>query len=163
LLKAADARWERKGDAVPVGETASFLTQDKVTSTWQRAVVPLSRFPQTLNRRELASIVFEPLDNGIGRIQIKDLTFCADPSPLPERSPVTGATNSKPSQKALWVWNTADLLARNGLQDELIRFLQAQHVTRVFLQVPEGRIPGRLAGELTLDPDKLRPLLSRLN
>jgi len=164
LLKAADARWERKGDALPIGDTASFLTQDKIIDSWQRVVVPLSRFPQTLNRRELASIVFEPLDNRIGQIQIKDLTFCADPLPLPELSlPVTRVTNSKPSQKALWVWNTSDLLAHSGLQDELLRFLQAQRFTRVFLQLPEGRVRGTVVGELTLDPDRLRPLLSRLN
>src|SRR5262245_3252738 len=164
LIKAADARWERKGDALPIGEAASFFTQDKVTDSWQRAVVPLSRFPQRLNRRELASIVFEPLDNGIGQIQIKDLTFCADPVPLPELSPpATDVVNSKPSQKALWIWNTSEVLASSRLQDELLRFLQNQHFTRIFLQLPEGKAPGRAAGELMLDPDKLRPLLSRLN
>src|SRR5262249_12510570 len=38
-----------------------------------------------------------------------------------------------------------------------------ENVTRVFLQLPEGRAPGKVAGELTLESDKLRPLLSRLN
>ena len=164
LLKAADARWERKGDAPAIGEAASFLAQGKVTSAWQRVVVPLARFPTTLNRRELAGLVFEALTTGTGQIQIKDLAFCAEPSPVPELSPpVTGPKDSKPLKKALWVWNTSEIVVSDTQFQELLRFLQAEDFTRVFLQLPEGKAPGRVPGELTLDPDKLRPLLASLN
>src|SRR4026208_1551830 len=71
LLKASDARWERLGDAQPVGEVASFLPQGTISSTWQRAVVPLSQFPRQVNRRELAGLIFESTNNGTGQIQIK--------------------------------------------------------------------------------------------
>jgi hypothetical protein len=76
---------------------------------------------------------------------------------------VTTRTDSKPPQKALWVWNTAEILASKGLQQELLRFLRGQGFTRIFLQLPEGKNSGSIPGELTLDPDKLRPLLTTLN
>ena len=164
LLKASDARWERLGDAQPIGEVAAFLPQSKLSSAWQRAVVPLSQFPRQLNRRELAGLIFEPLNNGTGQIQIKDLAFCTTPSPLPELSPpVISQTDSKPHGKALWVWNTTEILASKELQQDLLRFLQGQGFTRIFLQLPEGKNSGGIPGELTVDPDRLRPFLATLN
>jgi hypothetical protein len=164
LLKASDARWERLGDAQPIGEAAVFLEQGTVSSTWQRAVVPLSQFPRQLNRRELAGLIFEPLNNGTGQIQIKDLAFCTTPSPLPELTPpAKNQANASPLQKALWVWNTAEILASKELQQDLLNFLQAQGFTRIFLQLPEGKNSGGIPGEITLDPDKLRPFLTTLN
>ena len=164
LLKASDARWERLGDAQRIGEAAVFLPQGTVSSAWQRVVVPLSHFPRQVNRRELAGLIFEPLSNGAGQIQIKDLAFCAEPSPLPELSPpVINQTDSKLRQQALWVWNTSEIQASKELQQDLLRFLQGHGFTRVFLQLPEGTIGGGAPGEITLDPEKLRPLLSSLN
>lgn len=164
LLKAADARWERKGDSLAIGETSSFLVDDRAAASWQRAVVPLSRFPQSLNRRELASLVFEPTDNGLGRVQIKDLAFCVEPAPLPGLTPPTPKLEDwTPATKALWVWNTVEILASSRLSGELLDFVQAEQFNRVFLQLPEGNVPGRLPGELTLDPSKLPPLLASLN
>jgi len=164
LLKASDARWERLGDAQPIGEAAAFLAQGTVSSVWQRVVVPLSQFPRQLNRRELAGLIFEPLNNGMGQIQIKDLAFCTTASPLPELSPpVMNQSDSKPPQKALWVWNTAEILASKELQQDLLRFLRGQGFSRIFLQLPEGKTGGSIPGEITLDPDKLRPFLATLN
>jgi len=164
LLKASDARWERLGDAQPVGEVASFLPQGTISSTWQRAVVPLSQFPRQVNRRELAGLIFESANNGTGQIQIKDLAFCTTPSPLPELSPpVTTRTDSKPPRKALWVWNTAEILASKEFQNDLLRFLQGQGFTRIFLQLPEGKTQGDAPGEIRLDPDRLRPFLATLS
>jgi hypothetical protein len=164
LLKASDARWERLGDAQPVGEAAAFLAQGSLSSAWQRAVVPLSRFPSRLDRRELASLVFEALGSGAGQVQIKDLAFCADPSPLPELSPpVMIQRNAKPRHQALWVWNTAEILASKEVQQDLLRFLPRHGFTRIFLQLPEGKSRGGVPGEITLDAEKLRPLLASLN
>jgi len=163
LLKASDARWERLGDAQPIGEVAAFLPQGTVSSSWQRVVVPLSQFPRQLNRRELAGLIFEPLSNGAGQIQIKDLAFCTAPSPLPELSPpLKSQTDSKLRQKALWVWNTSEILASKGLQQDFLRFLQGHGFTRIFLQLPEGKIGGSTPGEITLDSEKLRPFLANL-
>ena len=162
LLKASDARWERLGDALPIGEAATFLEQGGVSSSWKRATVPFSNFPPQLNRRELAGLIFEGLREGVGQVQIKDLSFCVEPSPLPQLSPpVVNQSEPKRLQKALWVWNTSEILANRTLQQELLRFLRGYAFTRVFLQLPEG---GRgMPGEITLNPEKLRPFLASLN
>lgn len=164
LLKASDARWERLGDAQPIGELSSFLSQSAIHSTWQQVKVPLSQFPHQLNRRELAGLVFEPTGTGSGQVQIKDLAFCATPSPLPRLSPPAGnQTNLKPRQTALWVWNTSEILASKERQEDLLRFLAAQGITRIFLQLPEGMSRRSAPGEITVDSEKLRPFLAKLN
>jgi len=164
LLKASDARWERLGDAQPIGEVAAFLPQGTLSSAWQQAVVPLSQFPRQLNRRELAGLIFETVSNGTGQIQIKDLAFCTTPSPLPELSPpAIKQPDARELQKALWVWNTAEILTSTDRQRELLRFLQDQGFTRIFLQLPDGKTQGDAPGEIRLDPDRLRPFLTTLN
>src|SRR5207245_747487 len=68
LLKAADARWEAKEDALPVGELSAFLQAGKIDATWQRVDVPLASFEKRLNQHELATIVFEAVGGGAGVI-----------------------------------------------------------------------------------------------
>jgi len=164
LLKASDARSERLGDAQAIGEAAGFVAPSAVSSAWRRAVVPLSQLPRQLNRRELAGLIFEPLNNGAGQIQIKDLAFCTTPAPLPELSPpVMTQTASRLHLKALWLWNTTEILASKELQEDLLRVLQAQGFTRIFLQLPGGKISAGAPGEILLDPETLRPFLRSLN
>ena len=62
--------------------------------------------------------------------------------------------DSKPRGKALWVWNTAEILASKELQQDLVRFLQGQGFTRIFLQLPEGKTSNSIPGAITFDPDR---------
>lgn len=164
LLKASDARWERLGDAQPIAEVSSLVAQSTISSTWQQVKVPLSQFPHQLNRRELAGLVFEPTGTGSGQVQIKDLAFCSTPSPLtPLSPPSSNQTNLKPRQTALWVWNTSEILASQERQQDLLRFLRVQGITRIFLQLPEEKSLSSAPGEITVDPEKLRPFLAKLN
>ena len=58
LLKASDARWERLGDALPIGEAATFLEQGGVSSSWKRAMVPLFKLPATIEPSRVGRLDF---------------------------------------------------------------------------------------------------------
>ncbi len=164
LLKVSDARWERKEDALPAGEVGSFLPQGKLNSSWQQVVVPLSSLPRQVNPRELAGLIFEALNTGRGQIQIKDLAFCVNREPLPALSaPVSRPERAQQRQKAVWVWNTSEILNSQEKQLDLMRFLEAQGFTHLFLQLPNEKERIGLAGEVTLEAEKLRPLIASIS
>jgi hypothetical protein len=101
-LKAADAAWERREDALPIGDIGSFLPAGRITTGWQQAVVPLSAFPPRLDRRTLAVLSFEAESAGEARIAIKDLGFCLRPQPAiplsPPATPPPPARHATPSR-----------------------------------------------------------------
>jgi hypothetical protein len=163
LVKASDAAWEKKEDALPIGEISDFLPGRRVETSWQPAVIPLKRLPQGLNRRLLASIVFEVEGNGQGRIAIKDLAFCMDSQPPPLSPPYATPDTEIPQQKAMWVWNTRDILASPEQQSELVAFCRRMMITHLFLQLPNESANLGAAGEIQLEEGKWKPFLERLN
>lgn len=164
LLKVADAWWERKEDALPVGDVGSFLPAGRIETTWQRAVVPLSALPRELNRGNLAVLAFEVTSSGEGQVAIKDVAFCRSREPLPPLSPpVAVASVAAPAEKALWVWNTAEIIASDREQQALLEFARAGRFTDLFLQLPNAPAHRGPAGEVLLDADRWKPFLTLLN
>lgn len=162
-LKAADAILEKKEDALPVGEVSSYLPSGKIAVTWQQAVVPLSALPRTLNRRQLASFVFESI-SGEGRTGVKDLAFCTRSEPLPSLSPAIPSTAvTRASGKALWVWNTAEILPSVADQGALEDFCLREGISDLYLQLPKEKGQSAYAGEITLRPDQWRRFLAALS
>jgi hypothetical protein len=162
LLKVSDADWERKDDALPVGELSTFLPSRKIESTWQRVIVPLSALPRNLNSRRLASLVFEAVGSDTGRIAIKDLAFCLKSEPLPA---LTLSSDSKRGdrklEKAMWVWNTAEILPVAAKQTALADFCLRQGIGHLYLQLPKKEKMDPRSETLPLD-DQWRRLLSFL-
>lgn len=66
-------------------------------------------------------------------------------------------------RRALWVWNTAELLANSGDRDRFLSFVAAQRIDRIFLYLPaaEGRAPA--AGFVPFDGDAVGPLVQELS
>lgn len=164
LLKISDAQWARREDALAIGNLGQFTRSGRLQSDWQQVVVPLASLPRPLNDRELAGLVFEASGAGQGRIGVKDLAFCKETEPLPPLSPPISSRPGTVSQgKALWVWNTAEILSNAGQQQELLEFASTQRVSHLFLQLPNE--PENLGpdGEIRLQVEKVRTLLSLLN
>lgn len=162
LLKAADARWEAKQDALPAGEVARFLETGVIDQSWRRATIPLSALDRRLNRRELAVVVFQALGTGAGEVAVKDIAFCKKAEPLPELGPPRReAAPERKQDRALWVWNTGDILESASEQRDLVRFAGDHGFTDLFLQLTGAT--GRTAGEIRLEPEKWRPFLALLN
>jgi hypothetical protein len=163
LLKAADAVWERKEDALPIGKIADFLPEHRVEKYWQPAIVPLKKFPLTLNLRALASLSLESVHPGSGRIAIKDLAFCRGFQPPPLSLPLIGPAGRKPSERAMWVWNTRDILARPEQQAELIAFAHKMGISHLFLQLPNEPSDIGSRRDIQIQEKLWKPFLESLN
>ena len=174
-LHAADVGWNRREDSLRVDDVGAFLPAGKVLPVWQQAVVPLRALPRGIERSELAEIIFLAAaeGGGKGKIHLKTLAFWAEPSPLPELpGPVERVEEEHDIERALWFWNTADVLGRPAEQDQLVRFVHENGFDHLFLQLTSG--PPRATGEagsldpadpyrpLELDTESLRPLLGKL-
>ncbi len=170
LLKVADAEWEAKEDAIAVGRLADFLPEGRITAGWQRALIPLERLPFSLDRRALASLIFEGISQGAGTLYVREIAFHVaatdwagdGPTGYGPRPP--GTADSSPSElsKAVWVWNTTRLLAEEERREELADLVAGEGFDRVFLQLPG------LAGETGVpappkwDDGQLASLVTRL-
>lgn len=164
LLKVADEAWERREDALPVGDVGGFLPSGKIETTWQQAVVPLDRFPARIRRDLLAMVSFEVLIPGSTSVEFGPMAFSVEPGPLPPLpAPLPDEVPARQLEKATWLWNTVDLLADQAYATEVLDFLEDHGFDNVFLQLPG--IPGadRILGEVPLDVDSLRPLLGAFN
>jgi hypothetical protein len=164
VLKVADAKWELKEDALPMGNVAGFLPTGRVDTTWQQAVVPLEVFPRRIDRATLAMLVWEVVSPGISGVDIGPVAFSLEPSKLPSL-PEPGTTAGEHTRKhlATWIWNTRDLLADLELRDPLLDALEREGFDRVFLQLPDDPERRGVPGELTIDTKVLRPLVAELS
>jgi len=163
LLKAADARWERIGDALPVGDVSVFTAEGRLTGRWQRAVVPLAAFPPRVSRDSLASLVFQPLDEGRTTLEVTGIEFCpagGDPGPLPEGRPAEPEPGE--GERALWVWNTEELLSDAAALDTFVTFLEEERYTRAFLQLVPASGARASAGFVPFDQEGMGRLIALL-
>ncbi len=161
LLKIADAEWELKEDALPIGEVADWLPAARIDTAWQQVVIPFSLLPGQIQRETLAMLVVEVMSLGATTVDLGPFAFSSTPDslpPLPE--PVTTAEPFQPPHKATWIWNTVELLDDPNHRVALLDFLNREGFDRVFLQLPDGSDRRGDPGELTLDGDRLRPLLA---
>jgi hypothetical protein len=78
-------------------------------------------------------------------------------------TPLEGGSDRRPAVRALWVWNTAEILADERERASFLEFVTVCSIERVFLYVPaaEGESPS--AGFLPFDGDALAPLLASLH
>lgn len=138
-IAIADAEWEKRQDAVAMGELSQFLRHRQLTSQWQEAWIPLTS--PKINSQELASLVFLVEGEGEGRVAIKDIVFTREKKiDLKARSKEKKNYfhTSKKWRKATWVWHQQViewLRDENQLQKD-IEFLKAQGFSEIFLQVP---------------------------
>jgi len=160
-LQVADYSWEKKEDSLEVGDLGRFLPRGKIEKDWQPTWVPLENFPDGINRKELASLVFLAR-SGRGRVYIRDIAFTTRkevriPPPPPEHA-------FKPSpHRAMWLWETKALLGNDLEQDQLVDFCRKNGMTEIFLQLPyevEEKDDGR---KIIWDTSKVKTLLSKLH
>ena len=164
LLKVSDARWERKEDSLPAGELAAFLPGGRIERSWQQVVVPFAAFPRGINRRELAGLVLEAMGPGEGRIAVKDLALCRSLTPrLPLSPPVAASIGPQRHEKALWVWNTGQVMESESEQETLLAFAKREGFTDLFLQLPNQTKHLERYGEITLASREWEPFLAKLN
>ena len=163
VVKVADREWERRGDAVAIGELRDFLPRGRVEPGWQQAVIPLSRLPARLDRSALASLVLEGVGPGGSEVYLSRLAFSREPAPLPELpDPLAASAEARPGPAAVWIWNTAGYLGRPERQDSLARFLSEQGFGSAFVQLVSAPVEAETSRGIDPD-DRMRRLVSALH
>ena len=161
MLQVADYSWEMKEDSLEVGDVGRFLPEGKILESWQRAWIPIRQFPQRIDRKTLASLVFLAR-SGRGRVYIDNLGFTTQkdvPLPQPQESKM-----QKPSpHRGMWVWKTKDLLEHQDRQAQLVQFAQNSGITEIFLQLPYEVLEREGRREIIWDRSSVSSLLSSLH
>ncbi|PJC46677.1 MAG: hypothetical protein CO036_01560, partial [Candidatus Omnitrophica bacterium CG_4_9_14_0_2_um_filter_43_12] len=79
MLGVADAHWDKIGDSAKSQEIGKYLPTGKITTEWQKAVVPMDEFFIDYSKFSSIAISFEsdcfPEGQGSGRIYIDDIAF----------------------------------------------------------------------------------------
>jgi hypothetical protein len=85
-----------------------------------------------------------------------------DPPPAPVIPEPAVGPSGRERQTALWVWNTAEILADENERSTFLDFIEAEGITRVFLYLAaaEGERPS--AGYIPFDGSAIGPLLADL-
>jgi hypothetical protein len=161
LFQVADYSWEKREDAVDVGFVKRFIPSGRIKEEWQRVWIPLEEFPESINRRELASLVFLAR-SGRGRIFIGDIAFTTRKD---VQIPSSKARRFyRPSSNmAIWLWETQELLGNDRNQDQLMAFCSKRGVTEIFLQLPYKRAEKEGDKEIIWDKSKVKSLLKKLH
>jgi len=77
VLGVADAHWDKVGDSVKSQEIGKYLPAGKITTDWQKAVVPLEEFFIDYSKLSSISISFDsdcfPEGSGSGKVYIDDI------------------------------------------------------------------------------------------
>lgn len=161
MLKVADSSWNEKEDAVPIGMMESFLPKGRIDTSWQTAVLPLSVLPRQLDRSRLATIVIDVTGIGTGEIEFGSVSFCSTPqsqSAVYESRPHTGTT-----EKALWVWNTHELINDTTALRQLTMFLRNENIDHVFLALPYDADHPDAPKGVPVEREILIPIVQELN
>lgn len=162
LFQVADRVWEKKGDSLVVGAVGSFLPDGRVEQKWQRAWIPLRKFPAGVDRKELANLVFRVKGNASGEVFVKDLAFTTKRGAQIPRARVARARVRSVDNRAMWLWETERILGSPRAQRQLVAFCKARGMTDLFLQIPYQAKQRNGKWEVLWDPAKLRPLIARL-
>lgn len=161
LLKVADAEWESKEDALPVGELADFIPTGRVDTTWQQVVVPLRLFPAQIRQRSLAMLVLEIVSIGATTVDLGPFALSLRKDSLPTLpDPVLRSDPPQPPHKATWIWDASDLIDDPTSRADMLDFLEREGFDHVFLQLPNWTENRGLPGELAIDAARMRPLMA---
>lgn len=161
MLRTADRSLEKKEDSLLIGEVSSFLPQGKVEKEWQTVWIPLSKFGARINRKELANVVFQVAENGSGRIFIKDLAFTKEKGATILKTK-NNQSQSCPSNKAMWLWETDKILKNPEDQNTFLDFCQRHKFTDIFVQIPYEAKKEGTEWKVIWDTTGMPRLISRL-
>lgn len=163
-LRLADARAEFKGDSYFLADAGSSTPTGKISTVWQRAIVPLSRPDPKVDLKSLALLVFQFDKEDSSAIELRSISLCSK-SPPPETLEwkSTAARIQEGGEMALWVWNTDSLLADPREAEDFVAFVSSNAFNRIYLSIPVFTARKNISSVLEKDRDRFLPLLERLS
>ena len=130
VLRLADQKWEKKGDAVTLGSLEEFTKGPYRQHDWNRVVVPLPH-NRNINLQQCASLVFLASLPARESLLIKDLRFGVDAA----HGPRTPVHDTRCCRKAVWAWETETYAADLNRWETLLQLLHKDGFTDIFLQL----------------------------
>jgi len=133
-IQLADETWLKKEDSSPVGKVSDYLP-DGITTQWQEVVVPLKDV--WVDTAKLGGLTFNFTEPGEGTIYIDDIYFKKDAGqavPESKKEPFVPHTE-RHLVRAMWVWETKELLTNETMRDAFFGFCREQRVNEIFLQL----------------------------
>lgn len=114
--------------------------------------------------RGRVSLVRDPVGDRISLHFLRTVARASPPA-VPSSGPLPRPTGdpSSPGLKAMWVWNTEELLVDAEARYAFLNFVEAQQIDRVFLYLPAAKGERPMAGYIAFDGDALAPLLGELH
>ncbi len=161
MLQMADYSWEKREDSVEIGPVERFLPSGEIKKDWQRVWVPLAELPENINGQELASLVLLAR-SGRGGVLIGDIAFTTRKDVRIPSSTQKKIFEPSPN-RAMWLWETKELLGDEQGQDKLLDFCRRKGITEIFLQLPYERKEREGTSEIIWDESKMKSLLSKLH
>jgi hypothetical protein len=161
-LRFADHDLERREDSLAAGAVGTYLPAGRITTSWQRAWVPLDRLPERLDLSRLASLSLAALGAGRGTVFLDDLALASSRSVrLPDSRPRPPEADS--TRKAIWLWETARIAADSSQSAALVKFCRDRGVTDLFLQLPYSASQQDGSWRIDWQPAAVSPLLEALH
>lgn len=161
-IQAADENWLRKEDSSPVGTVSKYLPGG-ITTNWQEVIVPLKDF--WVETDKLGGLTFNFSEPGEGTVYIDDIVFKRAPdTPVPEAAAgAIRAPADRTPARAMWVWETKELLADEAARDAFFAFCAEQKVDELFLQIVYRFATNEAGGEFCeiLRPEAHRAFVAR--
>ncbi len=161
-LKVADRAWEEKGDALLIGSVGDFLKRGQITTSWQRAWVPLSRLPQGINPKELAVLSFAAEGKKKGQVFLRNLALTSHKKQLIVTHRPAKQTK-RSLQKALWLWTTENIISHSKHVKSLIDFCISEGITVLFAQLPYRAEQKGHSWRITIDQSRLSSFVASLH
>jgi hypothetical protein len=163
-LKVADAAWARREDALPVAAVSGLMAGAASPSGWRRVEVPLASLPRGVAHDSLAMLVLEAEAPGESQLEVVGVQLCAPGGGAAESLPPPADEKPAPREahRALWVWNTAELLADSAAERRFLDFVQGGAFDRVFMQLVPAEGAEAVAGWVPFDGERLGRLVAEL-
>lgn len=136
-IRLADDKWVARQDSVAIGNIGHFLAGG-VTTHWQEVVVPLSGVGKRLNLSRLAGLTISFPSPGKFTLYLDNVSLksSAD-SPVPDARANIGSFVELPEQpKAMWLWETADLLKEPARWNNLFGLCKQHRIGQIWIQLP---------------------------
>ncbi len=161
-LRIADRTWEKREDSILIGDIASFSGRKTLGEAWQRVWVPLAKLPASLNRKELASLVFQVQGKSEGGVFVKDVAFTRRQGVAIPQGQAANVSR-RPLAKALWLWETNKIVKSGAEMAALLDFCKQHAITELFVQIPYEAEQKNGKWRFDWDAAAMKPFLSRLH
>lgn len=156
-VRIADEQWLARDDAFTVGPIRDFLPAG-VTTSWQQVVVPLAPLPLDLRRLAALSLSFDVA--GSYTVYVDDVSLQSHPG---DTLPLLSGPLPRPPGRAVWQWDSRQVVADPHARAELLDFLLRDGIRRVWMLLPHTDADGNFVDgvtSLSLNRDALREFLA---